>query len=37
MNELFCFRLLLHWLNEIFAKEIERKFGNPIIDEKKKV
>ena len=27
----FSFRSYFHWLNEIFAKEIERKFGNPIL------
>ena len=28
MNENFCFRSHFRWMNEIFAKEIERKFGN---------
>ena len=27
MNENFCFLLLIRCLNQIFAKEIERKFG----------
>ena len=28
MNEYFRFREHFRWLNEIFAKESERKFGN---------
>ena len=28
-NENFSFRTHFRWLNEIFAKEIERKFGIP--------
>ena len=28
-KENFRFRSHFRWLNEIFAKEIERKFGNP--------
>ena len=27
----FSFRSYFHWLNEIFAKEIQRKLGNPIL------
>jgi len=32
MNENIRFRSHFRWLNEIFAKEIERKFGNPKYD-----
>ena len=31
MNDNFSFCSHFHWLNELFAKEIEQKFGNPTL------